>query len=131
MVVLLIIACVVIFSWKSVTSDEYGRTKIGRIEFDPEQLLGKERVQSQVYLRWPDTIRGIDKFRKIVILNLEKGCLGTKVYRGHFDGREVAVKRMLADSFALADREINMLRQEPFYKNSKQYLLIKTLRILE
>ena len=45
MVVLLIIACVVIFSWKSVTSDEYGRTKIGRIEFDPEQLLGKERVQ--------------------------------------------------------------------------------------
>ena len=51
MVVLLIIACVVIFSWKSVTSDEYGRTKIGRIEFDPEQLLGKERVQNQACLR--------------------------------------------------------------------------------
>ena len=80
LVVLLFVACVVIFSWRSVTGDEYHRRKIGRIEFDPDLLLGK-------------------------------GCLGTKVYRGQFDGREVAVKRMLADSFALADREINMLRQ--------------------
>ena len=80
LVIVLLITCVVIFSWRSVTADEYGRTKIGRIEFDPDQLLGK-------------------------------GCLGTKVYRGSFDGRDVAVKRLLVDSFALADREIGMLRQ--------------------
>ncbi|CAG5098136.1 Oidioi.mRNA.OKI2018_I69.XSR.g15400.t2.cds [Oikopleura dioica] len=42
---------------------------------------------------------------------LGKGCMGTSVFRGSFDGRDVAVKRLLVDSYQLADREIDLLRQ--------------------
>jgi len=42
---------------------------------------------------------------------LGKGCMGTSVFRGSFDGRDVAVKRLLVDSYQLAEREIDLLRQ--------------------
>jgi len=34
------------------------------------------------------------------------GCAGTTVYRGRFDGRDVAVKRLLPTCFTIADREV-------------------------
>lgn len=48
---------------------------VGKIEYNPEQVLGR-------------------------------GCDGTCVYRGKFDGRPVAVKRLLPNCFSFADREV-------------------------
>ncbi|KAK9885458.1 hypothetical protein WA026_010953 [Henosepilachna vigintioctopunctata] len=42
---------------------------------------------------------------------LGKGCEGTFVYRGEFDSRQVAVKRLLPDCFTFADREVALLRE--------------------
>ena len=49
------------------------------------------------------------------------GSHGTIVYRGHFDGRPVAVKRLLADFFDIADREIGLLQQHDSHPNIIRY----------
>uniref|UniRef100_A0A1Q3FEV2 non-specific serine/threonine protein kinase n=1 Tax=Culex tarsalis TaxID=7177 RepID=A0A1Q3FEV2_CULTA len=42
---------------------------------------------------------------------LGKGCEGTFVFRGTFEKRDVAVKRILPGCFTLADREVTLLRE--------------------
>ena len=60
-IVVMMILFVILHSWKNIFEEDGHKTKIGQIEFDQEELLGK-------------------------------GCLGTSVFRGTFDGRDVAVK---------------------------------------
>ena len=50
-----------------------------------------------------------------------RGCDGTCVFRGHFDGRDVAVKRLLPDCFSFADREVALLRESDFHPNVIRY----------
>ncbi|XP_015185635.1 PREDICTED: serine/threonine-protein kinase/endoribonuclease IRE1 isoform X2 [Polistes dominula] len=52
---------------------------------------------------------------------LGKGCEGTFVYKGEFDGRSVAVKRLLPDCFTLADREVTLLRESDEHPNVVRY----------
>ncbi|XP_076175051.1 serine/threonine-protein kinase/endoribonuclease Ire1 isoform X2 [Ptiloglossa arizonensis] len=52
---------------------------------------------------------------------LGKGCEGTFVYRGKFDGRSVAVKRLLPDCFTFADREVALLRESDAHANVVRY----------
>ncbi|KOC68783.1 Serine/threonine-protein kinase/endoribonuclease ire-1 [Habropoda laboriosa] len=52
---------------------------------------------------------------------LGKGCEGTFVYRGKFDGRSVAVKRLLPDCFTFADREVTLLRESDAHANVVRY----------
>lgn len=52
---------------------------------------------------------------------LGKGCEGTFVYKGLFDGRNVAVKRLLPDCFSLADREVALLRESDQHANVIRY----------
>ncbi|KAI4494959.1 hypothetical protein M0804_001160 [Polistes exclamans] len=52
---------------------------------------------------------------------LGKGCEGTFVYKGEFDGRSVAVKRLLPDCFTLADREVALLRESDEHPNVVRY----------
>ncbi|KAF1395499.1 hypothetical protein PFLUV_G00012140 [Perca fluviatilis] len=42
---------------------------------------------------------------------LGHGTAGTFVFRGHFDGRHVAVKRILPECFEVAEREVQLLRE--------------------
>lgn len=49
------------------------------------------------------------------------GSHGTIVFRGEFDGRSVAVKRLLADFFDIADREIALLQQHDSHPNIIRY----------
>ncbi|XP_011300602.1 serine/threonine-protein kinase/endoribonuclease IRE1 [Fopius arisanus] len=52
---------------------------------------------------------------------LGKGCEGTFVYKGEFDGRSVAVKRLLPDCFTFADREVALLRESDAHANVVRY----------
>lgn len=52
---------------------------------------------------------------------LGKGCEGTFVYRGLFEGRNVAVKRLLPECFSLADREVALLRESDQHANVIRY----------
>jgi len=43
------------------------------------------------------------------------------MYRGRFDGREVAVKRVVADMFEIIDRKVNHLRESDNHANVIRY----------
>ena len=52
---------------------------------------------------------------------LGHGCEGTFVYKGRFDGRHVAVKRLLPECFSFADREVELLRESDQHPNVVRY----------
>lgn len=52
---------------------------------------------------------------------LGKGCEGTFVYKGEFDGRSVAVKRLLPECFTFADREVALLRESDAHPSVVRY----------
>lgn len=49
------------------------------------------------------------------------GCAGTIVYKGAFENRPVAVKRLLPDCYVLADREVELLRDADQHANVLRY----------
>nr|XP_006813336.1 PREDICTED: LOW QUALITY PROTEIN: serine/threonine-protein kinase/endoribonuclease IRE1-like [Saccoglossus kowalevskii] len=52
---------------------------------------------------------------------LGQGCEGTFVFRGRFDNRDVAVKRILPDCFNFADREVDLLRESDEHPHVIRY----------
>lgn len=52
---------------------------------------------------------------------LGKGCEGTFVFKGCFEKRQVAVKRLLPECFTLADREVALLRESDTHENVVRY----------
>ncbi|XP_039205601.1 serine/threonine-protein kinase/endoribonuclease IRE2 isoform X3 [Crotalus tigris] len=58
-------------------------------------------------------------FRPLEVLG--RGAGGTFVFRGRFDGRDVAVKRLLLDSIHLVDREVRLLRESDAHPNVVRY----------
>uniref|UniRef100_A0A8B9CUU1 Serine/threonine-protein kinase/endoribonuclease IRE1 n=1 Tax=Anser brachyrhynchus TaxID=132585 RepID=A0A8B9CUU1_9AVES len=52
---------------------------------------------------------------------LGHGAGGTFVFRGHFDGRNVAVKRLLPECFHLVDREVQLLRESDEHPHVVRY----------
>lgn len=52
---------------------------------------------------------------------LGKGCEGTFVFKGTFEERNVAVKRLLPECFTLADREVTLLRESDAHENVVRY----------
>ncbi|KAK5914110.1 hypothetical protein CgunFtcFv8_008573 [Champsocephalus gunnari] len=52
---------------------------------------------------------------------LGHGAEGTIVYRGQFDNRAVAVKRILPECFSFADREVQLLRESDEHPNVIRY----------
>uniref|UniRef100_A0A915I2M0 non-specific serine/threonine protein kinase n=1 Tax=Romanomermis culicivorax TaxID=13658 RepID=A0A915I2M0_ROMCU len=57
---------------------------------------------------------------------LGRGCEGTVVYKGTFDGRDVAVKRVVSDFFNLADREVDLLRASDSHPNVIRYFCMES-----
>ncbi|XP_075686613.1 serine/threonine-protein kinase/endoribonuclease IRE2 isoform X2 [Rhinoderma darwinii] len=60
---------------------------------------------------------------------LGHGAGGTFVFRGKFDGRSVAVKRILPESFTLADREVQLLRESDEHPNVIRYFCTESDRL--
>uniref|UniRef100_A0A4W5RKX8 Serine/threonine-protein kinase/endoribonuclease IRE1 n=1 Tax=Hucho hucho TaxID=62062 RepID=A0A4W5RKX8_9TELE len=52
---------------------------------------------------------------------LGHGAEGTIVYKGQFDNRSVAVKRILPECFSFADREVDLLRESDEHPNVIRY----------
>lgn len=52
---------------------------------------------------------------------LGHGCEGTIVFRGMFDNRDVAVKRILPEYFSFADREVDLLRESDKHPHVIRY----------
>lgn len=59
---------------------------------------------------------------------LGKGCEGTFVYKGRFDNRDVAVKRVLAACFSIADREVDLLRESDEHPHVVRYFCMEQCR---
>ncbi|CAH2307531.1 serine threonine- kinase endoribonuclease IRE2 isoform X1 [Pelobates cultripes] len=79
---------------------------------------GRERAGSEEQDSDEITIGKISLFTKDV---LGRGAGGTFVFRGRFDDRPVAVKRILPESFTLADREVQLLRESDEHSNVIRY----------
>lgn len=60
---------------------------------------------------------------------LGKGCEGTFVYRGEFDNRKVAVKRLLPECFTFADREVTLLRESDAHPHVVRYYCMEQDRM--
>ncbi|XP_044308463.1 serine/threonine-protein kinase/endoribonuclease IRE2 [Varanus komodoensis] len=52
---------------------------------------------------------------------LGRGAAGTVVFRGHFEGRRVAVKRLLLECVHLVEREVQLLRTSDEHPNVVRY----------
>lgn len=77
-----------------------------------------------IYHELIDLGDGINQVGKISFnLNevLGKGCEGTFVFKGTFEKRDVAVKRLLPECFTLADREVSLLRESDAHENVVRY----------
>ncbi|KAK7794108.1 hypothetical protein R5R35_012602 [Gryllus longicercus] len=71
-----------------------------------------------------DVGEGIIRIGKITFNTQEvlgKGCEGTFVFKGTFDNRSVAVKRILPECFTFADREVDLLRESDEHPNVVRY----------
>ncbi|KAK4874212.1 hypothetical protein RN001_013572 [Aquatica leii] len=90
---------------KSSQNGSYGRN--GVISAIPEELEGGMVRIGKITFH-PDQLLG-------------KGCEGTFVYRGEFDKRQVAVKRLLPECFTFADREVALLRESDAHPNVIRY----------
>lgn len=67
---------------------------------------------------------GINQVGKISFnpqIVLGKGCEGTFVFKGTFEERDVAVKRLLPECFTFADREVSLLRESDAHENVVRY----------
>nr|XP_018916494.1 PREDICTED: serine/threonine-protein kinase/endoribonuclease IRE1-like [Bemisia tabaci] len=69
----------------------------------------------------PDGTTKVGKITFKVSEILGKGCEGTFVFRGEFDNRPVAVKRLLPECFTVADREVCLLRESDEHMNVIRY----------
>lgn len=56
---------------------------------------------------------------------LGKGCEGTFVFRGRFENRDVAVKRILPECFNVADREVDLLQESDEHPNVIRYFCME------
>ncbi|XP_069685321.1 serine/threonine-protein kinase/endoribonuclease IRE1-like [Periplaneta americana] len=56
---------------------------------------------------------------------LGNGCEGTFVFKGMFDNRAVAVKRLLPECFTFADREVDLLRESDEHGNVVRYFCME------
>uniref|UniRef100_A0A7N6FHD7 Serine/threonine-protein kinase/endoribonuclease IRE1 n=1 Tax=Anabas testudineus TaxID=64144 RepID=A0A7N6FHD7_ANATE len=60
---------------------------------------------------------------------LGRGSAGTFVFRGEFDGRNVAVKRILPECVEVAEREVQLLRESDTHPNVIRYFCTERDRL--
>ena len=67
-----------------------------------------------------DPIKGLQNLQVSDIV-LGVGSHGTVVYQGTFEGRQVAIKRLLIEFFQVADHEVRILQESDYHPNVVRY----------
>lgn len=118
---IILLGCIIAMFWYlNAQFKEFQQLSQGSRENSRTNELGRLNA-----LVMPEDVgEGMVKVGKITFHTgqvLGKGCEGTFVYRGEFDGRSVAVKRLLPDCFTFADREVALLRESDAHANVVRY----------
>jgi serine/threonine-protein kinase/endoribonuclease IRE1 len=85
---------------------------------EPDVQLSRQ-VSNEIY-EMDGAIR-IGQLRVYTDTVLGHGSHGTIVYKGSFDGRDVAVKRMLVEFFDIASHEVGLLQESDDHSNVIRY----------
>lgn len=85
-----------------------------------EQGLNLARTVSSEILEVDGAIR-IGQLKVYTDKVLGHGSHGTVVYKGSFDGRDVAVKRMLVEFYDIASHEVGLLQESDDHRNVIRY----------
>ncbi|KAI9931421.1 hypothetical protein ASPWEDRAFT_58179 [Aspergillus wentii DTO 134E9] len=85
---------------------------------EPDVQLSRTVSQEMVEM---DGVLQIGRLRVFTDVVLGHGSHGTVVYRGSFDGRDVAVKRMLVEFFDIASQEVGLLQESDDHNNVIRY----------
>ncbi|XP_012271622.1 serine/threonine-protein kinase/endoribonuclease IRE1 isoform X2 [Orussus abietinus] len=125
----ILLSCVIAMFWYlNVQFKEFQQLSQGSRENSRTGSNGKHGN-----LAAPEDIgEGLVRIGKITFNTCEvlgKGCEGTFVYKGEFDGRLVAVKRLLPDCFTFADREVALLRESDAHANVVRYFCMEQDRM--
>ncbi|CAK9817696.1 Serine/threonine-protein kinase/endoribonuclease ire-1 [Anthophora quadrimaculata] len=122
LILIVLVGCVLIMFWYlNVQFKEFQLSQGSRETSRTNDYYG---MRSNALAVPQDMGEGVVKVGKITFDTgqvLGKGCEGTFVYRGKFDGRSVAVKRLLPDCFTFADREVTLLRESDAHANVVRY----------
>ncbi|KAF2142081.1 uncharacterized protein K452DRAFT_227232 [Aplosporella prunicola CBS 121167] len=88
-------------------------------KFGEEQAPKPESIEDQD----ASSLSAAKQLHNLTITNrvLGSGSGGTFVFEGKFEGRDVAVKRMLHEYYELADQEVNLLTQSDDHPNVIRY----------
>ncbi|KAF2364029.1 Pyrrolo-quinoline quinone repeat [Trinorchestia longiramus] len=95
------------------------------------QGLGAGGGEGEVTAQLEEQEDGCMKVGKITYepdQQIGKGSEGTVVYRGAFEGRVAAVKRVLPNSYRIAAREVQLLRSSDHHPNVIRYLCTEQCR---
>ncbi|XP_043279722.1 serine/threonine-protein kinase/endoribonuclease IRE1 isoform X2 [Venturia canescens] len=121
LLILILFGCIIAMCWYvAAMNKEVQQLSQGSRENSRTNSSGRNDNLAVV----EDICEGTVRVGKIIINTTEvlgKGCEGTFVYKGQFDGRSVAVKRLLPDCFTFADREVALLRESDAHANVVRY----------
>lgn len=87
------------------------------IEKQPESRVLK--LSNSVLGKYQFMMRSVIKLIWVTLLGY--GSHGTVVYKGEFDGRQVAVKRLLIDFYDIAFHEVKLLQESDDHPNVVRY----------
>uniref|UniRef100_A0AAZ3P504 non-specific serine/threonine protein kinase n=1 Tax=Oncorhynchus tshawytscha TaxID=74940 RepID=A0AAZ3P504_ONCTS len=114
----------------SVLQHQPGRTSQVRVEAPVDSMLKDMATiifSTFLLAGWVAFIIIYPKVREVGKITfrpknvLGHGAEGTIVYKGQFDNRAVAVKRILPECFSFADREVDLLRESDEHPNVIRY----------
>jgi serine/threonine protein kinase len=85
---------------------------------DEQVVASKSNLRS---ITVSDEILGI--YFTLYVIYIGFGSHGTVVYKGGFEGRPVAVKRLLLDFYDVAETEVKLLRDSDHHPNVIRYYM--------
>lgn len=130
LVLIILVGCVIAMFWYlQVQVREFQNMSQNGSRSSQQSSLGKNSAITAYSEELPDGLVRVGKITFHPEQLLGKGCEGTFVYRGEFDSRQVAVKRLLPECFTFADREVALLRESDAHPNVIRYYCMEQDRL--
>lgn len=130
LVLIILVGCVIAMFWYlQVQVREFQNMSQNGSRSSQPGSVGKNSAITAYSEELPDGLVRVGKITFHPDQLLGKGCEGTFVYRGEFDSRRVAVKRLLPECFTFADREVALLRESDAHPNVIRYYCMEQDRM--